>query len=155
MTILKETSIPRRDRSLCPTIDTGEGLTEQSHKDTCDINLISDNYARTGFIRHARENQGRYDDVSAVDFQKSMQIVANVKSMFEGLPSQIRSEFGNDPTNFLNYVQNPENAAALNRRGIIIGNDGIDITGAYTVAPTKKTESQTASESPLGESETA
>lgn len=137
MTILKEITIPRRDRSLCPKIVTGEGLTEQSHKDTCDINIILRDYARTGFIRHAKQNQGRYDDVSTVDFQKSMEIVANVKSMFEGLPAQIRKEFAGDPKNFLHYVQNPDNALALQKRGIIIGNDGIDISGAYVKTPTR------------------
>lgn len=137
MTILKETTIARRDRKLLKTVNTGKGLTEQCHKDQCDINIILDDYARTGFMRHAKENKGRYDDVTAVDFQKSMETVANVKSMFEGLPAAIRQEFSHDPANFLNYVQNPENVKALTSRGIIIGNDGIDISGAYNKAPTK------------------
>lgn len=140
MAILKETTIPRRDRKLCPTIDTGKGLTEQAHKDQCDINQILRDYARTGFMKHAKENEGRYDDVSAVDFQKAQITVANVKSMFEGLPSQIRKEFDHDPSRFLNYVQDPSNALQLQQRGIIVGNDGIDITGAYTAAPTKAPE---------------
>lgn len=137
MTILIETKIARRDRKLCPTVDTGEGLTEQAHQDQCDINLILEDYSRTGFMRHAKENQGRYDDVSGVDFQKSMETVANVKSMFEGLPSAIRNEFQQDPVQFLNYVQNPKNTEELSKRGILIGNDGIDITGAYIKSPTK------------------
>lgn len=152
MNTLKESTIARRDRKHCPTIDCGEGLTEQAHKDQCDINLILEDYTRTGFMRHARENKGRYDDVSAVDFQKAMETVANVKSMFEGLPSEIRKEFNGDPANFLNYVQNPENAKVLEQRGILAGNDGIDISGAYTKAPTKKRADATASE---GTSETA
>lgn len=137
MTTLKETTIARRARSLCPTINTGEGLTEQAHKDQCDINLILRDYARTGFMRHARNNQGQYDDVTAADFQDAMITVANVKSLFEGLPSEVRKEFHGDPSNFLNYVQDPRNAAELEQRGILAGNDGIDITGAYTAAPTK------------------
>ena len=81
MSILKETTIARRDRKLCPTINTGKGLTEQSHLEQCDINIILADYSRTGFMRHAKENQGRYDDVTSYDFQKSMETVANVKSM--------------------------------------------------------------------------
>lgn len=135
MTTLAEKDIPRRSRELCPVVNTGEGLTEQAHKDQCDINLILQDYARTGFMRHAKDNQGRYDDVTAVDFQKSMETVANVKSMFEGLPSQIRKEFNHDPSNFLNYVQDPSNAKVLEQRGILKGNDGIDISGAYSGAP--------------------
>ena len=40
MTILKETTIPRRDRKLISTVDCGKGLTEQHHKDSCDLNLL-------------------------------------------------------------------------------------------------------------------
>ena len=139
MSTLVETTIARRERSLCPVVNTGEGLTEQSHKDSCDINLILRDYARTGFMRHALNNQGRYDDVTAVDYQEAMITVANVKSLFEGLPSEVRKEFNGDPANFLNYVQDPRNAAVLEQRGILAGNDGIDITGAYTTAPKKET----------------
>jgi len=128
----------RRDRKLCPTIDTGEGLTEQSHKQECDINYILKDYTRTGFIKHANQNAGQYDDVTSVDFQTAMDTVANVKTMFENLPSQVRAEFNNQPTQFLDYVQNPNNTEALAQRGILHGNDGLDITGAYTAAPTQQ-----------------
>lgn len=129
----------RRPREYCPTINTGEGLTEQAHKQECDINYILKDYARTGFIKHANQNAGKYDDVTGVDFQEAMNTVANVKSMFEGLPSEIRKEFNQDPVNFLNYVQDPKNTEALAKRGILAGNDGVDISGAYTAAPTEET----------------
>lgn len=125
----------RRPRQYCPTIDTGEGLTEQSHKDACDMNYILKDYARTGFIKHARQHEGKYDDVTSYDFQQAMDTVANVKSMFEGLPSEVRAEFAHNPSQFLDYVQNPENTKVLADRGILVGNDGIDISGAYTTAP--------------------
>lgn len=127
----------RRPRELCPTIETGQGLTEQSHKQECDINYILKDYARTGFMKHANQNAGQYDDVTSVDFQEAMNTVANVKSLFEGLPSGVRAEFGNNPSSFLDYVQNPANSEALAQRGILAGNDGIDISGAYTAAPTQ------------------
>lgn len=127
----------RRPRELCPTVDTGEGLTEQSHKNECDMNYILKDYARTGFIKHANQNAGQYDDVTSVDFQDAMNTVANVKSMFEGLPSAVRAEFSHNPSQFLDYVQNPANAEALAQRGILAGNDGLDISGAYTAAPTQ------------------
>jgi phage internal scaffolding protein len=126
MSILIETTIARRDRKLCPKIECGEGLTEQAQKDQCDINLILEDYSRTGFMRHAKQNEGKYDDVSALDFQEAMITVANVKSMFEGLPSEIRKEFGHDPSKFLQYVQDPKNEEELAKRGILRGNDGVD-----------------------------
>lgn len=134
---LKEVKIPKRDRKLCPTlICEDESLTEQSHKEQTDINLILKDYRRTGFIAHAKKHQGQYDDVSAVDFQNAMDTIANTKSMFEALPSAIRAEFGNDTISFLNYVQNPANASVLEQRGILVGNDGINIHGAIVDTPT-------------------
>ena len=135
MTVLKETKIARRCRSKIKTIECGEGLTEQSHKNECDINIILDHYTRTGFMKHAKQNEGLYDDFTSADFQRSMEVVANVKSLFEGLPSEVRKEFNQDPVNFLNYVQDPKNHESLAKRGILVGNDGVDITGAYSGAP--------------------
>lgn len=155
MSTLKETTIPRRDRKLCPVINTGEGLTEQAHKDMCDINIILEDYARTGFMRHAKQHAGTYDDVSDVDFQDAMIKVANVKSMFEGLPSEVRKEFGHDPAYFLKYVQDPANSKALAERGILVGNDGVDISGAYTRAPTQASVKAAESTASVGTTETA
>lgn len=127
----------RRPRSECPTVETGEGVTEQAHKDACDINSILHDYTRTGFMRHAKQNEGRYDDVTSVDFQNAQNIVAQVKTMFETLPSEIRQEFGQNPSTFLDYVQNPSNGKELADRGILVGNDGINIKGATSRALTK------------------
>lgn len=116
-------------------LHTGKGLTEQAHKDTTDMNKILADYHRTGLLRHAKQNEGRYDDVTAQDFTEAMTIVANAKSMFEELPSNIRKEFHNQPEQFLNFVQNPKNAPEMLRMGILKGNDGLDISGAVTTAP--------------------
>lgn len=125
----------RYNRSAKPVISTGEGMTEQSHKNECDMNYILRDYARTGLIKHAKENQGRYDDVSPIDFQQAMFTCANVKNLFEELPASIRKRFNNNPEGFLSYVQEPSNAPEMKRLGILRGNDGIDISGAPTRAP--------------------
>jgi phage internal scaffolding protein len=119
-------------------IETGPGKTEQAHKTECDMNFILKDYARTGFIRHAKENQGRYDDIAVQDFQQAMFIVAQANSMFEELPSKVRKEFHNDPSQFLSFVQNPENESKMRKLGILKGNDGIDMQGARTNAPIEK-----------------
>lgn len=123
-----------------PTIDTGEGLTEQSHKNECDINYILKEYTRTGLIRHANENAGRYDDIAVQDFHEAMNIVSNANSMFETLPALTRKRFENNPAAFLEFVQNPNNASEMARMGILKGNDGVDISGAPTRAPVSPQE---------------
>ena len=118
-----------------PKINTGKGLTEQAHKKECDMNYILRDYARTGFIKHAKENAGTYDDISVQDFQQAMFIVAEAKSMFEELPAPVRKEFNNDPKAFLGFVQDPENADKMKNLGIMKGNDGVDLNGVPTNAP--------------------
>jgi phage internal scaffolding protein len=119
-----------------PVVKTGEGLTEQAHADECDMNKILNKYAKTGFIEHAKKNEGRYDDVSAIDFQKAMDTVAQVKTMFEELPSKFRAEFGS-PEGFLTFAQDPANAQTMQKMGILHGNDGFDISGAQVMTPTE------------------
>ena len=116
-------------------LNTGKGLTEQAHKRETDMNYILRDYYKTGLIKHAAKNQGRYDDISPVDFREAMEVVANSKSMFEELPANMRKQFDNQPDKFLEFVQNPDNKDQMQKMGILKGNDGIDISGAPTVAP--------------------
>lgn len=118
-----------------PTIKTGKGLTEQSHKNQTDINWILADYRKTGLLKHAKDNEGRYDDVSPIDFRQAMETVANANSMFETLPANLRKRFDNKPDKFLEFTQNPDNKNELQKLGILKGNDGIDIKGAITNAP--------------------
>lgn len=121
-------------------LDTGEGMTEQAHKKECDMNYILKEYHRTGLIRHAKENEGRYDDVSSQDFQEAMFVVKTAENMFSTLPADIRKKFGNDPALFLDYVQDPSNADEMQRLGMAVGNDGIDVSGAQVNSPLPKPE---------------
>lgn len=119
-----------------PVVETGPGLTEQSHKAQCDINLILKDYVKTGLVRHAAQFEGRYDDVSALEFQDAMRLVRNAQEMFEQLPAATRKRFGNDPAAFLEFTQNPANGPEMARLGMLKGNDGIDVRGAAVAAPT-------------------
>ena len=118
-------------------IDTGPTLTEQAHKNETDMNFILRDYARIGLIRHSRENEGKYDDISVQDYQSAMFVVAEANSMFEELPSSIRKRFKNDPTQFLEFVQNPNNLSEMKELGMLRGNDGIDISGTSVNVPTQ------------------
>ena len=112
-----------------PTIITGKGLTEQTHERETDINWIVRDYAQTQLLKHVNKNEGSFDDVSAVDFEQSMYKVAEMTSLFEGLPSKHKKYFENDPAKFLHYVQNPDNAEQIASFGIDLGHDGLDIFG--------------------------
>ena len=77
-------------RKRVSTVNTDPSLTKQNHKAECDIN----------------------------DYQESMNIVAKAQSMFNQLPSQIRNEFDNDPSLFLDFVQDPQNEDQLVEMGL-------------------------------------
>ena len=110
----------RNGKTTRVTVDTGEGITEQSHKRETDINYILEDYKRTGFMKHAKENQGRYDDISVQDFQDAMFKVTEAQNMFNELPGGIRKEFDNNPARFLDFVQNPDNAQKLVDMGLAV-----------------------------------
>lgn len=118
-------------------LETGEGLTEQAHKKITDMNFILRDYAKTGLMKHAKNHEGTYDDISVTDFQDAMFKVTQAQNMFNDLPSQIKKRFGHNPAEFLEFVQNPNNATEMASLGILKGNDGLDIKGAATKAATK------------------
>lgn len=133
-------SFGRRKRSV--KVHCGKSLTEQSHKAECDINNILKDYVKTGLIRHANRNKGMYDDITCQDFQSAMDILNNAQNMFNELPSKVRKRFGNDPSAFLQFVQDPKNGEEMQRMGILKGNDGLDITGAKVNSPTGESVKQ-------------
>ena len=99
-------------------IATGDGLTEQNHKDETDINQIVRKYNKTGLIDHLNQFEKQYGDMTGYDYQDAMNTVAAANTMFEGLPSVIRNQFDNDPAKFINFVDDEANADKLVEMGL-------------------------------------
>lgn len=97
----------------------GKGVTEQSHKKECDVNFIVAQFEKTGFIPHQNALQGVYGEFEEITFHEAMNIVTRGQELFQELPARIRSHFGNDPHNFLEFAGNPENAEALQELGLV------------------------------------
>lgn len=93
----------------------GDSLTEQHHAAACDVNNIMARYTKTGVLDHLRLYEGQYTDCPPGDYHEAMNRVTAVNSMFEELPSQMRSHFRNDPSVFLDFCQEhgPGAAGAL------------------------------------------
>ena len=99
-------------------------LTEQCHKDDCDINKIIDRFNRTGDISvlsTMQVKQGFYADVTgaASSFMELQAKVAEGKSIFESLPSEIRSKFGNNAAVFWDFVSDPANKEECIKLGLL------------------------------------
>ena len=101
----------KRRRRVQVSFEDTESMTEQSHKPSCDINNIMARYVATGTLDHARRYEGQYSDLTADDYHASMNKVAEAKSMFEELPSQVRRHFGNDVSAFLEFCTTAEDPA--------------------------------------------
>lgn len=100
---------------------TPTARTKQSFVAECDINNILKQFKLTGQIRHmsAKAAMGTYEDLpDPQDFQESMNIIIAAEASFATLPSQVRARFGNDPTNFLEFMGNPSNQDEIVKLGL-------------------------------------
>jgi len=98
----------------------GQGLTHQSFKDECDINIIMGRYLKTGVLpENLTQAQAQYLDVSDVDFQAAAELVAGAKSLFEQMPSSIRNRFDNDPAKLLAFTSDEKNRQEAAQMGLL------------------------------------
>lgn len=93
--------------------------TKQSMKDEVDINRVVARYIKTGMITHVNERTPIYQDVSdVVGYREALDRVREVEVFFSGLPATVRAEFGNDPTQFLDFMADPANAQTADEMGL-------------------------------------
>lgn len=90
-----------------------DGLTKQSFRDQCDVNKIIAKAQKAGGLSHLDQYEGVYADFANYDFEGQQEILARGSSIFADLPSSIRAEFGNQPSRFFEYVNDPANAGNL------------------------------------------
>jgi len=84
----------------------------------CDVNNILKRYARTGVLPGVNV-QSVYADVSTSgDYQHSLDLVINAQQQFDSLDAHTRKRFGNDPAEFLAFVEDPKNGEALIKMGL-------------------------------------
>lgn len=100
-------------------VATGKGLTKQSHRDECDINVIMKRYEKSGVLPDYGGQQGRYLDCTGAQFQEAMNIIAKGRSIFAELPAAVRARFENDPAKMLDFVNDPENREEALRLGLL------------------------------------
>lgn len=99
-----------------------DGLTEQHHTDTCDINKILAQFMETGIMPGTNVNP-QYADVSEVDFTQMQNQLATAKTLFEELPEQVKDRFNNEMHTFLHFAENPDNLPELVDMGLAVKNE--------------------------------
>lgn len=94
-------------------------LTEQSHKDECDINQVVAKYSGDELRELMDKRPALYGDfTSAPGYKEALDIVQHAKEQFDALPSKVRAEFNNNPADFLKFAEKPENKNRLLELGL-------------------------------------
>lgn len=116
----------KRYRSCVDFTDT-ETLTEQHHKDGCDITKIVNQYDKTGLITHVNNATAEYGDFTEVnEYQESLTKVIKAQQAFDELPAHIRKKFANDPGEFFEFATDPKNQDEMYDLGLAIKEDVVE-----------------------------
>jgi phage internal scaffolding protein len=95
-------------------------LTQQQFKDECDINNIMEKFGMTGLLPQ-NPLSANYGDFTGVnDYHTALNAIIAAEDQFEALPAQIRSRFGNDPANLIDFMENPENRSEAETLGLLV-----------------------------------
>lgn len=96
------------------------GMTQQHFKDEANVNHIMAKYGASRLLEHYSQFQGNYGDFTEVqDYQTSLNEVIKAQDMFMSLPSEVRTRFGNDPAQFLDFVGREENRSEMKKLGLL------------------------------------
>lgn len=102
---------------------------QQHFRDEVDINNVVKRFMKTGILVDPSNVSSRlptFGDYSNVDFQSSMEMVAEARSNFELLPSGMRSKFDNDVQVMLDFIADPDNKDEAVKLGLLEKEDVAD-----------------------------
>lgn len=117
----KAYKLPRAN--VRPVVDFADdpGKTQQQFKDECDINFIVNRFLRGDDISHYHRAvmDGGVEQIvpENFDYTQASEIINQTNYLFAQLPAQDRDLFQNDPQNFIDYMENPEQIEDSYKRG--------------------------------------
>lgn len=106
----------------CPVLyfDDEPTLTEQHHKDECDINNIMSKFSSNPSLIFADPSALNYSDVSEhVDYHSALNYVRRIDDMFLQIPANIREKFDNDPQKFVDFMNDENNLGTMQELGLV------------------------------------
>lgn len=100
------------------TINNEPSLTQQSDAADADINVIMQRFGATGQLPSVVV-PGKYGDfTNVVDFREAQEIIREANEAFLTVPAKVREQFGNDPSRFFEFVNDPDNIDQLEAMGL-------------------------------------
>lgn len=96
-----------------------ESITQQDQKNLCDINLIIDQYRKTGTFPNVQVTDPIYGDVSEIPtFEEAHAAKQTADALFMELPLKIRLAVEHDPKKLEAYLSDSENYKELVKLGL-------------------------------------
>lgn len=97
-----------------------ESMVQEQFADACQTDTIIRKYNMMGVNPFISAGASQYLDTTQIpEFFVAQNAQVKVKEYFEGLPSNIRLEFNNDPLQFAEVVSDPANADYLREIGVL------------------------------------
>lgn len=97
-----------------------ESKVQEQFADACQTDTIIRKYNMMGVNPFIASGSSQYLDTTEIpSFVAAQNAQIKVKEFFEGLPSDIRLEFNNDPMQFAEVVSDPRNAEYLREIGVL------------------------------------
>lgn len=97
-----------------------ESRVQEQFADACQTDTIIRKYNMMGINPFIASGHGEYLDTTMIpSFIAAKNSEVRVKEFFEGLPSDVRLEFNNDPMQFAEVVSDPSKADYLREIGVL------------------------------------
>lgn len=117
-TQLQKTATERKTKRYHPKL-SDKVMTDQKYKNSCDINNIVKQFAKTGILP-TNNKMPQYGDFSAIPtLEAAFDTAQTAVDAFLSLPATIRKLLDNDPANLEKFVSNEENKEICEKYGLI------------------------------------
>lgn len=95
-------------------------LTIQSQAQDADINVIVKRFGLTGQLPQVLRPPSYEDFSESVDdYRSALDLVAAADASFMKMPAEVRKRFDNDPAEFVDFCNNPDNLEEMKKLGLV------------------------------------
>jgi len=104
------------------TVNEEPSLTQQQFKDQTDVNNIMKKYKDTNSIPYSPHRYGRgisADNTMLPTYQESLDLIIKADESFASLSAATRKRFHNNPTEMINFLQDPNNKDEATKLGLL------------------------------------
>lgn len=110
-----------------------KSMTQQCFSEASDVNRIMSRWLSGGPPPVSDAAKAVFRDVShGRTFQESLDLVLEVQEGFDSLPADLRSQFKNDPSLLLDFVNDPSNESECVKLGLLDGDSSPIVSSVPT-----------------------